>query len=68
MDRRRFLQGSAALAAGGSFGGARAQLAGNAFIISGFPAGGMGDHVAAALARKLRGRFAAGVGNRLGGL
>ena len=59
MDRRRFLQGSAALAAGGSFAGARAQLAGNAFIISGFPAGGMGDHVARPLADKLRGRYAA---------
>ena len=35
-----------------------AQLAGNAFIISGFPAGGMGDLVARPLAEKLRGTYA----------
>ena len=35
---------------------ANAQLAGNAFIISGFPAGGMGDNVARPVAERLRGR------------
>lgn len=58
MQRRDFLAAGAALAAAGL---ARAQLAGNAFIISGFPAGGMGDHVARPLAEKLRGRYAANV-------
>lgn len=36
-----------------------AQPAGNAFIVSGFPAGGMGDFVARPLAEKLRGKYAA---------
>jgi tripartite-type tricarboxylate transporter receptor subunit TctC len=35
-----------------------AQLAGNAFIVSGFPAGGMGDLVSRPLAEKLRGTYA----------
>lgn len=60
MDRRHFLQGGAALAASG-FGAARAQLPGTAFIISGFPAGGMGDQVARPLAERLRGKYAANV-------
>jgi len=38
-----------------------AQLAGNAFIISGFPAGGMGDLIARPLAEKLRGTWAGNV-------
>ena len=38
-----------------------AQASGNAFIISGFPAGGMGDFVARPLAEKLRGKYAANV-------
>jgi tripartite-type tricarboxylate transporter receptor subunit TctC len=60
MDRRVFLAASAALA---SFGptAARAQLQGNAFLVSGFPAGGMGDYVARPLAEKLRGKYAANV-------
>lgn len=37
---------------------ARAQLAGNAFVVSGFPPGGMGDTVARPLMEKLRGRYA----------
>ncbi|MDR6855726.1 Bug family tripartite tricarboxylate transporter substrate binding protein [Variovorax guangxiensis] len=64
MDRRHFLhllQGGAALAALGPAGRALAQLNGNASIVSGFPAGGMGDHVARPLAEKLRGKYAAGV-------
>ncbi|MEY2953267.1 MAG: hypothetical protein RLZZ401_1354 [Pseudomonadota bacterium] len=34
---------------------------GNAFIVSGFPSGGMGDYVARPLAEKLRGKYAASV-------
>jgi tripartite-type tricarboxylate transporter receptor subunit TctC len=57
MQRRDFMIG-AALAAMGT-GAARAQvLPGNAFIVSGFPAGGMGDHVARPLAERLRGKYA----------
>lgn len=37
---------------------AAAQLAGNAFVVSGFPPGGMGDMVARPLAEKLRGKYA----------
>ena len=40
---------------------AAAQLAGNAFIISGFPAGGMGDLVSRPLAERMRGRYATNV-------
>jgi len=62
MDRRHFLhlmQAGAALAAWAPLGRALAQvLNGNASIVSGFPAGGMGDHVARPLAEKLRGRYA----------
>ncbi|HSV79939.1 MAG TPA: Bug family tripartite tricarboxylate transporter substrate binding protein, partial [Ramlibacter sp.] len=60
---RTFLVNSAALAAAGGFGAAQAQqqLAGNAFIVSGFPPGGMGDHVARPVAEKLRGKYAANV-------
>jgi tripartite-type tricarboxylate transporter receptor subunit TctC len=36
----------------------RAQSAGNAFVVSGFPPGGMGDMVARPLTEKLRGRYA----------
>jgi tripartite-type tricarboxylate transporter receptor subunit TctC len=74
MQRRSFLEGAAALAALGRLGGTQAQtpaqtpaqtapapLSGNAFIVSGFPAGGMGDYVARPLAERLRGRYAAGM-------
>ena len=40
---------------------AASQISGNAFIISGFPAGGMGDLVSRPLAEKLRGRYATNV-------
>jgi tripartite-type tricarboxylate transporter receptor subunit TctC len=40
---------------------AQAPAGSTASIISGFPAGGMGDHVARPLAEKLRGRYAANV-------
>jgi tripartite-type tricarboxylate transporter receptor subunit TctC len=59
MQRRQFLAAGAALAAAP---GAFAQmLAGNAFIVSGFPPGGMGDYVSRPLAEKLRGKYAANV-------
>ena len=62
MRRRDFLAGSAALAALGFSGAGRAQaLNGNAFIISGFPPGGMGDYVARPIADKLRGKYASNV-------
>ena len=62
MHRRQLLASGAALAALGFAGGSRAQaLPGNAFIISGFPPGGMGDYVARPLADKLRGKYAANV-------
>ena len=60
MINRRDLIASGLLAA--SFDRAPAprgaQLAGNAFIISGFPAGGMGDLVSRPLAERMRGRYA----------
>ncbi len=40
---------------------AHAQAAGTATIISGFPAGGMGDSISRPLAERLRGRYAANV-------
>ena len=61
MNRRRMIAATAAASAAWPFahiGRAAAQLAGNAFIVSGFPAGGMGDLVARPLAEKLRGRYA----------
>jgi tripartite-type tricarboxylate transporter receptor subunit TctC len=59
MQRRDFLAAGAAVAA---FGAARAQpLPGNAFIISGFPPGGMGDYVARPVADRLRGKYASNV-------
>ena len=47
---------------------AAAQLAGNAFIVSGFPAGGMGDLLSRPLTEKLRGSYATNVlvDNRVG--
>lgn len=62
MQRREFLAAAAAAGLAGHLGGASAQaLAGNAFIISGFPAGGMGDQVARPVADKLRGKYAQNV-------
>ena len=61
MHRRSMLQVSAASLLSPLFlsAVARAQAGGNAFIISGFPAGGMGDFVARPLAERLRGKYAA---------
>jgi tripartite-type tricarboxylate transporter receptor subunit TctC len=64
IGRRRFLAAGAAAAATTQFMSLRrafAQLAGNAFIISGFPAGGMGDLVSRPLAEKMRGTYAGNV-------
>ena len=57
-NRRNLLRGGAALAALASMSRVAAQSGGNAFIVSGFPAGGMGDHVARPLAERLRGKYA----------
>lgn len=65
--------GVSALAALGLPRIANAQLNGNAAIVSGFPAGGMGDNVARPVAERLRGRYAssltvesrAGAGGRI---
>ena len=60
INRRSLLQASASvLALPAVHPTAWAQAGGNAFIISGFPAGGMGDFVARPLAEKLRGKYAA---------
>ena len=61
QTRRQLLQGATAVAATALCGTAAAQATGNAFIISGFPAGGMGDFVARPLAEKMRGRYAPNV-------
>jgi len=55
LARRRFI--GATLAAIGA-PTVRAQASGTAFVVSGFPAGGMGDMVARPLTEKLRGKFA----------
>jgi tripartite-type tricarboxylate transporter receptor subunit TctC len=56
MQRRTVLAGAAGSIAALGWRAARAQLAGNAFVVSGFPPGGMGDMVARPLAEKLRGK------------
>ena len=62
INRRSLLQASAsALAPLSLTPGAWAQATGNAFIVSGFPAGGMGDSVARPLSEKLRGKYAANI-------
>jgi tripartite-type tricarboxylate transporter receptor subunit TctC len=61
VQRRSLLQGGSALALASAWGGASAQADKTATIISGFPAGGIGDQVARPLAEKLRGKYAANV-------
>ena len=51
----------ASLAQLGMLPEARAQASGTASIISGFPAGGMGDAISRPMAERLRGRYAANV-------
>jgi tripartite-type tricarboxylate transporter receptor subunit TctC len=57
FDRRQFIAAAASAAALGPRI-THAQAAGNAFVVSGFPPGGMGDMVARPLTEKLRGRYA----------
>ncbi|MEJ8858743.1 Bug family tripartite tricarboxylate transporter substrate binding protein [Variovorax robiniae] len=60
-NRRELMLRSAGLSALASLGLqrlAQAQLNGTAAIVSGFPAGGMGDNVARPVAEKLRGHYA----------
>ena len=64
FDRRNVITAGAAIAAAAPLATierALAQLAGNAFIVSGFPAGGMGDLLSRPLAEKMRGSYAANV-------
>ena len=58
MIQRRALLQALAAAPFASVPNAFAQATGNASIISGFPAGGMGDYVARPLAERLRGKYA----------
>jgi len=60
-NRRELMLRGAGLSALASLGLprlAQAQINGTAAIVSGFPAGGMGDNVARPVAEKLRGRYA----------
>jgi tripartite-type tricarboxylate transporter receptor subunit TctC len=59
--RRHYLRGLSALAAGSLGLPVRAQGSATAFIVSGFPAGGMGDFVARPMAERMRGKYAANV-------
>ena len=62
INRRSILKtGVSALIPLGLSPASHAQLAGNAFIYSGFPAGGMGDQVSRPMAERLRGKYAANV-------
>lgn len=61
IQRRTLLKGSIGLGASPLLGlplASRAQTSGTAFVVSGFPPGGMGDMVARPLADKLRGKYA----------
>jgi tripartite-type tricarboxylate transporter receptor subunit TctC len=59
--RRNVLRTASALGLAGFLPKTFGQNAGNAFIVSGFPAGGMGDFVARPLAERLRGKYAPNV-------
>jgi tripartite-type tricarboxylate transporter receptor subunit TctC len=63
IDRRQFLAtGATSIAATllpASF--VHAQIAGNAFVVSGFPPGGIGDLIARPMSEKMRGRYATNV-------
>ena len=73
IDRRSFIGAAAFGALGAPSTALHAQSAGPVYIVSGFPAGGMGDMVARPLIEKLRGRYAstlllesrAGAGGRI---
>lgn len=63
IDRRRFVAMGAASAAAALVPASRAsaQIPGNAFVISGFPPGGIGDLIARPMAERMRGRYATNV-------
>jgi tripartite-type tricarboxylate transporter receptor subunit TctC len=64
MSRRRLITAGAIGGITGAFAcldRAASQISGNAFIVSGFPAGGMGDLISRPLAERLRGRYATNV-------
>ena len=61
LNRRKMVMGTAALSALAMAEHAGAQSPGNAFIISGFPAGGMGDYVARPLSERMRGKYASNI-------
>src|SRR5215203_5568710 len=63
IDRRRFITISSASAAAALVpaSSVNAQIAGNAFVVSGFPPGGIGDLIARPMAEKMRGRYATNV-------
>jgi tripartite-type tricarboxylate transporter receptor subunit TctC len=63
IDRRRFIAMGAAstIAKLGAPSRANAQVTGNAFVVSGFPPGGIGDLIARPMAEKMRGRYATNV-------
>jgi hypothetical protein len=64
MNRRQMIAAASAASAAWPLAvveRAAAQLAGNAFIVSGFPAGGMGDLLSRPLSERLRGSYAANV-------
>ena len=58
LNRRTLMRACAAGAAPFVLPPAFSQASGNAFIISGFPPGGMGDNVARPVAEKMRGKYA----------
>ena len=60
LNRRKMIMGTGAATAlaVAEYAGAQGAGAGNAFIISGFPAGGMGDYVARPLSERMRGKYA----------
>src|SRR6478735_1133338 len=64
LNRREcVVAGLSAAAGAGLFGGSKAaaQISGTCFIVSGFPAGGIGDLVSRPMAEKMRGSYATNV-------
>ena len=63
LNRRKVVAGLSAIVGGAAFapGRATAQISGTAFIISGFPAGGIGDLISRPMAEKMRGSYATNV-------
>lgn len=63
IDRRQLISASSASLAATLLptGKANSQIAGNAFVVSGFPPGGIGDLITRPMAEKMRGRYATNV-------